>query len=183
MDRLKVTTPPTPALDDYNESSMLNLFDPNNSDKNLFNMVDEEVIRLSGSEILLFKYIESEDIDDVYQESKRKLISTTPITIFGNYDPRPIEETLTQFGVEVQNDQVFVFNKTYIQRKIGRPIIPGDVLKPVFQNMKFEVYQVQEDSFQAYGVYHLLVHAKLLRDSLEIHNEHINLRDSQGGKL
>jgi hypothetical protein len=33
------------------------------------------------------------------------------------------------------------------------------------------VYEVQEDSFEAYGVYHLLVHAKVLRDTEDIHNE------------
>jgi len=37
--------------------------------------------------------------------------------------------------------------------------------------MKFEVFEVQEDSFEAYGVYHLMVHAKLLRDTQDIHNE------------
>lgn len=183
MDRLKVTTPPLHTIQDTDESSMLNLFDRNNNDKNLFNLIDDEIIRLSGSEILLFKYSESDDIHDVYKEAKRKIISPTPIKLFGNYDPRPIEESVTQFGVEVQNDQVFVFNKSYVESKIGRAIIPGDILKPVFQAMKFEVFQVQEDSFEAYGVYHLMVHARLLRDSSTIHNEDFNLSETLGGKL
>ena len=183
MDRLKITTPPTDTIQDSDETSLLNLFDRSNNDKNLFNLIDDEIIRLSGSEILLFKYMESEDTHDVYKESKRKVIAPTPIKLFGNYDPRPLEESVTQFGVEVQNDQVFVFNKSYVESRVGRAIIPGDVLKPVFQNMKFEVFQVQEDSFEAYGVYHLMVHAKLLRDSEVIHNEDFVLSDTTGGKL
>ena len=179
----KVTTPPTHTIQDTDESSMLNLFDRNNNDKNLFNLIDDEIIRLSGSEILLFKFMDTDDFSDVYKESKRKVISPTPIKLFGNYDPRPIEESVTQFGVEVQNDQVFVFNKSYVENKIGRPIIPGDVLKPVFQDMKFEVFQVQEDSFEAYGVYHLMVHARLLRDAEVIHNEDITTDATLGGKL
>lgn len=183
MERFKVTTPPTTTVQDSNESSVLSLFDKNNPDKNLFNLVDDELIKLSGSEILLFKYMKSDDVDDVYMEARQKTIMREPIKLFGNYDPRPIEETLTQFGVEIQNDQVFIFNKSYVERMVGRPIIPGDILKPVFQNMKFEVYQVQEDGFQSYGIYHLMVHARLLRDSEEIHNESLDIQPTQGGRI
>ena len=71
----------------------------------------------------------------------------------------------------MQIDQVFVFNKSYTENLLGRPISIGDILQPEFQEMKFEVFEVQEDSFEAYGVYHLMVHAKLLRDTQDIHNE------------
>jgi len=182
MQRFKVTTPPT-EIQDSNESSLLSLFDKGNPGKNLFNLVDDEIIKLSGSEILVYKYMKSEDFDDVHMEANSKPILKDPIRVFGNFDPRPLEENLTQFGVEVQNDQVFIFNKSYIERRIGRSIIPGDVLKTVFQNMKFEVYQVQEESFESYGVYHLMVYAKLLRDTENIHNEPLDRSDATGGKL
>jgi len=80
---------------------------------------------------------------------------------------------MTQFGLEIQNDQVFVFNKSYAEGLLGRCVIPGDIIEPEFQNMKYEVFEVQEDSFEAYGIYHLLAHAKLLRDTEGIHNEDI----------
>lgn len=183
MSRFKVTTPPT-HFDDFDETSRLSLFDRENPDKNLFNLVDDELIKLAGSEILVYKYFPSEDSDDVYMESRKKPIASEPIKVYGSYDPRAIEESLTQFGVEVQNDQVFIFNKSYIERRIGRGIIVGDILKPIFQNMKFEVYQVTEDSFEAYGVYHLMVYSKLLRDSQNTHNENFfDVSDNQGGRL
>lgn len=173
MNRFQVTTPPT-EIQDTNESSMLSLFDKNNPDKNLFNLIDDEIIKLSGSEILVYKYERSDDHDDVYMEARNKPIRTEPIRIFGNYDPRPLEENLNQFGLEIQNEQIFIFNKNYLERVLGRAIIPGDILKPVFQNMKFEVYQVQEDSFESYGIYHITAYAKFLRDSETIHNETID---------
>ena len=182
MEKFKVTTPPL-TVQDSNESSMLSLFDRDNPDKNLFNLVDDEIIKLSGSEILVYKYIQSDDFDDVYNESNNKPLSREPVLVYGNFDPRPLEENLTQFGVEVQNDQVFIFNKSYIERRIGRSIIPGDVLKTVFQNMKFEVYQVQDESFESYGVYHLMVYAKLLRDTEEIHNDSFSRSSNPGGKI
>lgn len=168
--KYKVTTPPTNFPDSDQRDTRLSLFKKKN-DKNLFNLVDAENIKLSGSRVLVYKYIPSNDIDDVYQESRQKTIAPEPVGLWAHYDPRPVEENLTQFGVEMQVDQVFVFNKSYTEKMLGEPVAIGDIIEPEFQDMKFEVFEVQEDSFEAYGVYHLLVHAKLLRDSQDIHNE------------
>ena len=162
--------------------SELNLFDPDNPDINLFNLIDDENIRLSGSKLYLYKYIQSEDFDPVYMESRNKPISKTPIVLHGHYSPKAIDENLTQFGIELTNDQVFTFNKSYIEQKINRAIIPGDIIKPQFQNMKYEIFQVVEDSFESYGVYHLVCFAKLLRDSEDIQDTPLlDVTDDLGG--
>lgn len=168
--RYKVTTPPTNFPDSEGRDTRLSLFKKKN-DKNLFNLVDAENIKLSGSRVFVYKYVPSEDIDEVYQESRQKTISLEPVVLWAHYDPRPVEENLTQFGVEMRMDQVFVFNKSYAEKTLGSPIEIGDIIKPEFQDIKFEVFEVQEDSFEAYGVYHLLAHAKFLRDTQDIHNE------------
>jgi len=179
--KYKVTTPPTNFPDSDQRDTRLSLFKKKN-DKNLFNLVDAENIKLSGSRVLVYKYVPSNDIDDVYQESRQKTIAPEPVALWAHYDPRPVEENLTQFGVEMQIDQVFVFNKSYTETALGQPVEIGDIIEPEFQDMKFEVFEVQEDSFEAYGVYHLLVHAKLLRDSQDIHNEDIfDKTDKLGG--
>ena len=178
--RYKVNTPPTNIPEE--RDARLSLFKKKN-DKNLFNMIDCENIKLSGSKIKVYKYIKSNDVDDIYMESRQKTISPEPVIVWGHFDPRPIEENLSQFGVEVQYDQVFNFNKSYVENLLGSPIEIGDVLEPEFQDIKFEVYEVQEDSFEAYGVYHLLVHAKVLRDTQDIHNEdYFDRSDNTGGR-
>ena len=178
--RYKVNTPPTNIPEE--RDARLSLFQKKN-DKNLFNMVDSENIKLSGSKIKVYKYIESNDIDDIYMESRQKTIAPEPVIVWGHFDPRPIEENLSQFGVEIQYDQVFNFNKSYVESILGSPIEIGDILEPEFQDIKFEVYEVQEDSFEAYGVYHLLVHAKVLRDTQDIHNEdYFDRSDTTGGR-
>ena len=159
-----------PNSDEY--ESPFRLFNKLN-DQNLFNLIDEEQVKLAGSPLLIYKYYPSKDFDNVYGEERGKTISVTPIRVYGHYDPKPIEENLTQFGIELTNDQQFTFNKTYIERRLGRALISGDVIKPEFQNLKYEVYEVQEDSFEAYGVYHLLCSAKLLRDTEDIHNQRV----------
>jgi len=147
----------------------LNLYDLDNPDIELFNLVDDELIRLGGSTILLYQFYRREGLsDDVYGESSQKAISNTPILLQGHYEPQALEENLTEFGIEVTSEQLFTFNKSYLEKVVGRPLIPGDILQPEFQNLKYEIFEVQEDSFEVYGVYHLICAARVLRDDPEI---------------
>ena len=159
----KRLVPPEPPV-----TGSMRMFDLDNPDIQLFNMIDDELIRLSGSELLVYKYEVDEDFDDVFGENRVKAIRQEPVLVEGHYDPRMFEENLTEFGIEMTNDQLFTFNKSYIETKLGRPLIPGDVIQPRFQNAYYDVYEVQQDSFEVYGVYHLRASAKLLRDKPQI---------------
>ena len=77
-----------------------------------------------------------------------------------------------------------MFNKSSITQKLHRIPIAGDVIKPKFQNQKYEIFEVQEDSFQLYGVYHLVCVAKLLRDEESVVNEPFTKKSNDiGGYL
>lgn len=160
-----------PQLPEVEGDSLLNLFDQQNSDINMFNLVDDEIIRLSGSKMLFYKSYHETDFDEVYMESRNKPIAIDPIVVYGHYEPISMGEELGEFGIELTNDQLFIFNKRYIETKLGRQIRPGDVIKPQFQDQRYEIFQAVEDSFEAYGVYHIACSAKLLRDSDEIQTE------------
>ena len=169
--KVGIDMPPLPSIERETE---LSLFDPDNPDLNLLNLIDEEQIRLAGSKILYYKYFQSAGtIDKVYMEERSKVLHSEPITVFGHYNPSPVEENLTQFGIELSNDQLFIFNKTSIETVLGRTPIPHDVLQPKFQNIKYELIEVQEESFEIYGVYHLVCAARVLRDSQEVVQEAI----------
>ena len=177
----KVTTklPQLPDID--TEDSLLNLFDPTNADINLFNLVDDEIIKLGGSKFYFYKYYQSADFDPVYMESRNKPVSRTAMVVHGHYEPISMSENLTQFGIELTNDQLFTFNKSYIERKLHRSVIPGDVVKPYFQDQKYEIFEVVEDSFEAYGVYHLVCSAKLLRDAPDVQDTPITQTSEELG--
>lgn len=160
-------------LPNETEESGLNLFDKDNPDINLFNSIDAEIIRLSGSKMYFYKYYQDDNYDKVYMEDRDKVISKEGIIVTGHYEPSVLTEEMAGFGIQIENNQLFTFNKTYVEQVIGRTIIPGDVIKPLFQEQKYEVVEVQEDSFEAYGVYHLSVTAKLLRDRDEIVDTHL----------
>ena len=179
----KVTTP-MPPLPELLGGTELSLFDQTSNDINLFNLVDDEIIRLGGSELLYYKYRQDEGYDEVYREARSKVIDSEPILVHGHYNPTVLEESLSEFGLELVNDQLFIFNKSYVEQAIGRSPIPGDVLKPKFQDQKYEIFEVQEDSFELYGVYHLACSSRLLRDTKETLNENLPDRsDDLGGYL
>jgi len=179
-DLYKVSTklPPLPELEGKSE---LSFFDPDNADLNLFNLIDDELIRISGSELLYYKYFRSDDYDEVYLEARTKTIASEPLLVHGHYEPKPMEQNLNEFGLELTNDQIFIFNKTYINQRIGRDPIGGDIIKPKFQNQKYEIFETQEDSFQIYGVYHVVCSAKLLRDEMAIVDERLTKRSDGVG--
>lgn len=168
----KLKTPPTE--DNPNSFKLFNKV----SDQNLFNSIDHELIKLGGSPLIVHKYYHTSDPDNVYGEDRGKVIAQTGIVVYGHYEPRAIEENLTQFGIEITNDQQFTFNKSYVEAKLGRLPIAGDVIKPVFQNLKYEIFEVQEDSFEMYGVYHIVCTARLLRDAQDVHNQQVATPDS-----
>jgi hypothetical protein len=178
----KVSTelPELPDLD--GDDSILSLFDQTNPDINMFNLVDDEMIRLAGSKMYFYKYYQTEDFDPVYMEARDKPVAKDPIIVHGHYDPISLSEELTQFGIELTNDQLFTFNKSYIERKLHRSVIPGDIIKPQFQNQMYEIFEVVEDGFEAYGVYHLVCSARLLRDAPDVQDTPLlEVSDELGG--
>lgn len=175
--KVGIEMPPLPSIEGETE---LSLFDPNNPDLGLLNLIDEEQIRLSGSKILFYKYFQSKGtVDSIYMEERLKTLHSEPIMVFGHYSPTAVEENLTQFGIELTNDQLFIFNKSSIETVIGRTPIPHDVLQPKFQNIKYEIIEVQEESFEIYGVYHLVCSARVLRDSEDVVREPITAQSEE----
>ena len=173
-----------PKLPELGGATPLSFYDPENPDVNLFNLVDDEIIRISGSPLNYFKQLVNENFDDVYLESPTKTITSDPIVVHGYYEPTVVEEVLSNFGIEITNDQSFIFNKTYMESALGRMPQIGDQIKPFFQNQKYEITEVQEDSFEIYGVYHLVCTAKILRDDEGVLNQDTSDRaDDVGGYI
>jgi len=167
----KISVNPFPIPNLEESGGELNFFDPTNPDINLFNLVDDEMIKISGSPLLYYPYLQGEaEFDEVYMEARNKPIAKEPILVYGHYEPKVLEENLSQFGIELTNDQIFIFNKSYLEQRINSQVKSGDVVQPKFQNQRYEIFEVQEDSFEIYGVYHLVCSAKLLRDSDDVQN-------------
>ena len=145
-------------------SDSMSIFDDFKEDRELLDSVDSEIINLAGSEISVYKYEGDGHFDDLYDEERIKILSPNPTILMCQFEPTPIEETLGEFWIELESEKTFVFNKTDVEEELGRLIRPGDVLKPAFLNAFYTVNEVQENSFESYGVYHLEVTGKFWRD-------------------
>lgn len=162
----------------------LSFYDPTNPDVNLFNLIDDEIIRISGSPMHYFKSYSNTEYDEVYLEAANKTVASEPIRVYGHYEPSVVQEVLSNFGIELTNDQMFVFNKSYIESSLDRTPQIGDHIKPEFQNQKYEITEVQEDSFEMYGIYHIVCTAKLLREDEDTMNQEItDVVDDVGGYI
>ena len=52
----------------------------------------------------------------------------------------------------------------------------------MFQDQDYEIFEVVEDSFESYGVYHLVCSAKLLRDAPDVQDAPLTeVSDELGG--
>ena len=154
--------------DIFNEGT-LSVFEDFGADRALLNSVNSELIKLAGSEISIYKFLSTKSFDDLYDEERIKVLSPVPIHTYGHYTPTPVEENLSEFGIELTNDIEFTFNKEDINKLLGRDLIPGDVIRPAFQNFFYSIHEVQENSFESYGVYTLSVQAKIWRNGDYIH--------------
>ena len=66
----KRLAPSEPA---QNTRASLRMFDLENPDIDLFNLVDDELIRISGSELYIYKYEVDENFDDVLVKIEPRL--------------------------------------------------------------------------------------------------------------
>jgi len=148
-------------------ASKLSIFDPDSPDINLLNSLDQEVIQLGGNLFHYYPVLDHDAYDDVYEETRSRLVGS-PFEVWGQMDAKVVEQNLSQFGIEFLNDQTVTFNKSYIEQRVGRKPQSGDILKSLFQNIYFDVFEVQEDSFEIYGVYHLIFSVKILRDTSDV---------------
>lgn len=155
-----------------NQGVSLNLFDEENPDIQLFNIVDQEMISLAGSDAYYYKFNPDENYDKTFNEERVKQYSDK-VLVKTHYSPFPLGEEITKFGIQLSNEQTFTFNREYIKEKLGRYPIPGDAIQPRFQAVMFEVIEAQEESFQSYGVYHILVTARVRKDLQSLITESI----------
>ena len=75
--------------DIFNEGT-LSVFEDFGADRALFNMVNNELIKLGGSEVTVYKFLSTENFDDLYDEDRIKALSPVPVGTYAHFDPVPI---------------------------------------------------------------------------------------------
>ena len=109
-----------------------------------FHFIDrqvKEVINMGGTGVYLHKYIgpripenqaadETTIADVVFMENRARKYDETIYELRGHYNPDNADFDLTQFGMFLSNDTIFLdFHLTDSVDKIGRKLMPGDVME------------------------------------------------------
>jgi hypothetical protein len=106
----------------YQVVGNLQQFDPENPEHDLFNLWDEEIIKIGGAPIEYYEVIISfSSIDDLYHEARSKLFSHIPIQLWGYYEPVPAQNYQNSFGIDSPEEMIFEFNYRSVLKSIGHP--------------------------------------------------------------
>lgn len=115
----------------FNEpTGLLSVYDPTNPDRQLFDIVETEVLSLTSPPIKYYKLIPlANNIDSLYGEARRRDGYANPVIIYGLYDdPSPTQE-LMQWGLTNTEDIELWFNYHHLLKTIGDKLQIGDVLQ------------------------------------------------------
>lgn len=110
----------TPQGTPYKTAGILQSYDPTSPQLALFNLWDQEAIRMGGSPIYYYEaFIPTGEIDGDYFECRGKLYSNNPIELWALYEPVPAQNLMGQFGIDSMNEIVLELNVRSALKTIG----------------------------------------------------------------
>ena len=136
----------------YKTLGSLAQFDPENTVHDLFNLWDQEAIKIGGSPIMYYEcLINFTTIDMLYLESRDKLFSTHPIQLYGFYEPIPDQNHQNMFGIDSLEDMIFEFNYKAVLTAIGHPPKLGSRLYSPHKRQNWVVIQRNLGEWKMWG--------------------------------
>ena len=122
----------------YNPTGSLQQFDDGLPERDLFNKWDEESIRLGGSPLFYYElFIDINNIDPLYVESRAKIYSKNPIQLWCVYEPIPSQNMQT------------------VLRDLGYAPKIGSRLKTPFLNEDWVIIERKLGEFKLYNALRL----------------------------
>ena len=107
----------------------IQLHDADSADHGLAASISNEIINISGAEVLIYTRAESQTYDDVYDEEPDP-VYRRPKRLKAYFPPQPIAAQLVPWGIDVENQSTIVFSKGHVKAEFGdRMIIIGDVIE------------------------------------------------------
>lgn len=141
-------------------------FDPENPEHNLFNLWDEEIIRMGGSPIFYYEvFIQSGTVDPLYWEDRGKIFSNNPIQLYGLYEPIPSQNYMNAFGFDSPDEMMFEFNYKSVLREIGHPPKIGSRLHTPHLREDWVVVQRNTGEYKLWGSLRLQVLCQRFQES------------------
>lgn len=150
----------------YSASGDFSQYDPTNPDKELFNLWDQELIRISGTPIFYFEvFIPTETIDPIYLESRNKIFATNPIKLYALYEPIPSQNSMGVFGIDAPDEMLLELNYSEVLSTLGHmPKIGSRILTPHL-NENWKIVQNNLGEFKLWGAMRLQIMVQKFQES------------------
>ena len=140
----------------YCPTGSLQQFDDGLPERSLFDLYDEETIRLGGSPLFYYElFIDANNIDPLYVESRAKIYSQNPIQLWCVYEPIPSQNMQTAFGIDSPDEMTFDLNYRAVLRDLGHPPKIGSRIKTPFLNEDWVIIERKLGEFKLYNALRL----------------------------
>ena len=142
-------------------------FDPENQEHALFNLWDEEAIKIGGAPIYYYEVIISfNTIDDLYLEARDKLFSNIPIQLWGYYDPVPAQNYQNAFGIDSPDEMIFELNYRSVLKAVGHPPKIGSRLYTPHKREDWVIVQRNLGEWKVWGELRLQLLCQRFQESV-----------------
>lgn len=128
-------------------------FDDGLPEHDLFHIWDEESIKVGGSPIFYYElFIDTNNVDPIYLESRVKMFNPHPIQLWCFYEPVPSQNMQTAFGIDSPDEMIFELNYRATLRDVGHvPKIGSKIFTP-FLKENWVIIERKTGEMKMYGV-------------------------------
>jgi len=151
----------------YTAAGTIQQYDPKNPEHELFNLWDEEAIRMGGSPIYYYEvFIQSGTIDPIYLEDRGKIFSPNPIELYAIYEPVPSQNAMGTFGFDSPDEMMFELNYDAVLRTLGHPPKIGSRIHTPHLREDWVIVQRSLGEFKLWGTMRLQILAQKFQESV-----------------
>ena len=156
-----------PDGSNFKVTNTLQQFDPENTELDLFNDWDKEVIEIGGAPIFYYEvFIQMNTVDELYVEDRGKIWSPHPVCLHCYYDPAPSGNYMTAFGIDAPDEVMFEFNYRDVLKNLGHPPKIGSRLYTPHKRENWVIIQRNLEEYKLWGGLRLQVFAQRFQESL-----------------
>lgn len=150
----------------YEPTGSLVQFDPNSPNNALYDLWDQDAIKIGGSPIYYFEvFIPSSTIDPTYTESRGKIWSQFPVQLYGLYEPIASTNEMGLFQIDSIGMEISIdFNRAATIAAIGHPPKIGSRIRTPHMQEDWELIQVNTAVFNQWNILHYQFICKKFQD-------------------
>lgn len=151
----------------YKPQGSIQQFDPESTQHCLFNLWDQEAIKMGGSPIFYHEVIiNAGDIHPTYLEARSKLFNPVPIQLWAIYEPSPQVNFQDAFGLDSPGQVIFECNYQDVLKRIGHPPKLQSRIHTPHKGEDWEILQLITGEYKMWGELRLQIVCEKFQDSV-----------------